>query len=237
MPQPTLLRLLRVLGLAAGLVIWILTFQWIAGDGPIPPPAGPVIVLVATLLPLPAVFLGRWALDRNPTVERTAWVTTIVHYAVAIPLGVSLIAGIAAARVWPCAYGGWLPLPCPDWPALVGLALVAISGIAALATVVNLALRGLGAPFAIALTRRLATDRLYAWTRNPMVLAGLALMVSLGVWLDSWWFIAWTVLAVAPTMLVFLKVYEERELELRFGEPYVDYKRRTAMLIPRPPRP
>jgi len=237
MRQHSLLRIFSVLGFAAALAVWILTLQRIERAGPIPPPPGPVILLIATLLPLPAIFLGRWALDRKPTEERAAWVTTFVHYAVAIPIGVGLIIAVSAGREWPCAYDGWLDLPCPAWPAAVGAALVAITGFASLLTVANLAVRGLGAPFAIALTKRLATDRLYSWTRNPMVLAGLALLVSIGVWLGSWWFIAWALLVVAPVMITFLAVYEERELEVRFGESYLAYKRRTAMLIPRPPRP
>jgi protein-S-isoprenylcysteine O-methyltransferase Ste14 len=31
-------------------------------------------------------------------------------------------------------------------------------------------------------------------------------------------------------------VYEERELELRFGASYLEYKSRTPMLFPRKPR-
>jgi len=40
-----------------------------------------------------------------------------------------------------------------------------------LLTVINLALKGFGAPFFIVLSRKLAADWLYAWTRDPMVLA------------------------------------------------------------------
>jgi protein-S-isoprenylcysteine O-methyltransferase Ste14 len=29
-----------------------------------------------------------------------------------------------------------------------------------------------------------------------------------------------------------LKIYEEKELELRFGESYLDYKRNTPFLLP-----
>ena len=46
--------------------------------------------------------------------------------------------------------------------------MVWISGLVCLLTVVNLALKGLGAPFFIQLSRRLSTDWMYAWSRNPM---------------------------------------------------------------------
>jgi len=47
------------------------------------------------------------------------------------------------------------------------LVLFIISGAAFLLTVINLALKGLGAPFAIALSKKVATGWMYAWTRNP----------------------------------------------------------------------
>ncbi len=101
---------------------------------------------------------------------------------------------------------------------------------------VNLALKGLGAPFAIALSRKLAVDWLYAWTRNPMVLAALAFLLSLGIWFQSALFVLWVLILFAPALLFFVKVYEERELEIRFGASYLEYKSRTPMLFPRKPR-
>jgi len=97
-------------------------------------------------------------------------------------------------------------------------------------------LRGFGAPFFIALSRKLAADWLYAWTRNPMVLAGLALLLSLGIWFQSMLFVLWAFILFAPALLVFVKVYEERELDIRFGASYLAYKSRTPMLFPRRPQ-
>jgi protein-S-isoprenylcysteine O-methyltransferase Ste14 len=77
---------------------------------------------------------------------------------------------------------------------------------------------------------------LYAWTRNPMVLASLSLLLSLGIWFQSALFVLWALLLAAPALLYFVKVYEERELEIRFGESYLEYKARTPMLFPRRPR-
>jgi len=37
-------------------------------------------------------------------------------------------------------------------------------------------------------------------------------------------------------VLFIVKVYEERELELRFGASYLEYKSKTPMLLPRKPR-
>jgi protein-S-isoprenylcysteine O-methyltransferase Ste14 len=37
-------------------------------------------------------------------------------------------------------------------------------------------------------------------------------------------------------MLFFMTYYEERELEVRFGASYLEYKARTPMLFPRKPK-
>jgi len=53
------------------------------------------------------------------------------------------------------------------------------------ATVVNPAIQGPGAPFAVALSKKIADGWLYSRTRNPMVLGALLFAVVLGLWLQS----------------------------------------------------
>jgi protein-S-isoprenylcysteine O-methyltransferase Ste14 len=186
------------------------------------------IIVGGVLLVYPIVWLGRMILDKQPTTSRAVWITTFVHYALVILFGAAIIRAIITHQDWP----GWtLPIPVD-----ISLPLVIITGAAALSTVVNLAFKGLGAPFAIALSRKLAVDLWYAWTRNPMVLATLAFFVSLGIWFQSALFVLWVLILFAPALLFFVKMYEERELELRFGASYLEYKSRTPMLFPRRPR-
>jgi protein-S-isoprenylcysteine O-methyltransferase Ste14 len=179
------------------------------------------------LLVFPVVWIGRRILDQQPAASHAAWVTTFVHYAVGILLGTAMIRAIDTYQTG----SGWLLLI----PAEIGLFLVIVTGGAILLSMINLALKGLGAPFAIALSQKLAVDWLYAWTRNPMVLAVLAFLISLGIWFQSVPFVLWTLILFAPALLVFVKVYEERELEIRFGTSYLEYKVRTPMLFPRRP--
>jgi hypothetical protein len=189
------------------------------------PVAGGLLIVGPLLAVFPAVWLGRRSLD-----ARRRWstrrVNSLIHFALMVLFG-----GDRRGR--------------PDGPELaglddpgtrIGLALVRVTGLVTILTVVNLAVRGLGAPFAIALSRRLATDWMYRWTRNPMVLAVLAFLVSFGVWIRSALFVVWVLLLVTPAWLYFLTAYEERELEIRFGEPYLEYKARTPMLLPGKPR-
>jgi protein-S-isoprenylcysteine O-methyltransferase Ste14 len=212
--------------------IAFLVFTWLiwlwALDQPLSNIMNLSIIVGDVLLAFPLVWLGRKILDRQPTTSRATWITMFVHYALGILFGVAIIRAVITHQDW----SGWtLPIPVE-----IGLLLVIVTGAAALLTVVNLALKGLGAPFAIALSRKLAVDWLYAWTRNPMVLAALAFLLALGIWFQSTLFVLWVFILVTPALLVFVKMYEERELEIRFGASYLKYKSRTSMLFPRKPR-
>lgn len=185
------------------------------------------IIVIGVLLTFPCVWLGRKILDRNPTMNRAVWVTTFVHLALGFTFGIPIIRAVITVRDWT----DWI-LPIPKG---IGLTFVIVTGVAFLLVVANLALKGLGAPMFIALSRKLAVDWLYAWTRNPMVLAGLALLLSVGIWFQSALFVLWALLLFTPALLFFVKVYEERELEIRFGASYLEYKARTPMLFPKKP--
>jgi protein-S-isoprenylcysteine O-methyltransferase Ste14 len=182
------------------------------------------IIMGGVLLTLPVVWLGRKTLDKRPTMSHAIWVTTFVHFGLSFTVGVPFVRAVTTHQDW----SGWV-LPVRSE---IGLALVIITGAASLLVVVNLALKGFGAP-GIVLSRKLTVDWLYAWTRNPMVLAGLAFFLSLGIWFQSVLFVLWVLILFAPALLFFVKVYEERELEIRFGASYLEYKSRTPILFPR----
>ncbi len=205
------------------LVLW----SWVLNQ-PFSNSADLTIITVGVLLVYPVVWLGRQLLDKKPTLSRVLWITTFVHFALMVLFGSATIRAAITHQQWV----GWqLPVPVE-----IGRLLVFVTGAAALLAVVNLAWKGLGAPFAIALSRKLTIDWLYAWTRNPMVLATLAFLVAIGVWFQSTLFVLWVLILVTPALLMFIKVYEERELEIRFGASYLEYKSRTPMLLPRRPR-
>jgi protein-S-isoprenylcysteine O-methyltransferase Ste14 len=213
----------RIALLAFAWILW-----WWALNAPLSNVMNLSIIVGGVLLVFPLVWLGRKILDRHLTASDVAWITTFVQFAVGSLFGVAIIRAVITHRDW----SGWtLPLP-----AEIGLSLAIITGAAFLLTVVNLALKGFGAPFFIALSRKLAADWLYAWTRNPMVLAALVFLLSLGIWFQSALFVLWVLILFAPALLFFVKVYEERELEFRFGASYLEYKSRTPMLFPRKPK-
>jgi protein-S-isoprenylcysteine O-methyltransferase Ste14 len=212
--------------IALMVLIWFV--WWLAAETPFSYALDLFIMVGGVLLTFPLVWLGRKILDQQPTMNRAVWITAFVHFALGFIFGVPIVRAVITHQDWP----DWI-LPIPS---VIGLALVMITGAAFLLVIVNLALKGFGAPFFIALSRKLAVDWLYAWTRNPMVLAGLAFLLSLGIWFQSVLFVLWALLLFAPALLFFVKVYEERELEIRFGASYLEYKARTPMLFPRKPK-
>ena len=212
----------RIVLFAVILIIW-----WLVLNASFSNVLNSSIIFGGVLLTFPIVWFGRKILDRHQTISHAVRTTTFVHFSLGFTFGVPIVLALKTHLNWI----GWV-LPIPT---VIGLVLVIITGTATFLTVLNLALKGFGAPFFIKLSQKLASDWMYAWTRNPMVLAVLSFSVSLGIWFQSILFVLWVLLLFAPALLFFVKVFEERELEFRFGASYLEYKSKTPMLFPRKP--
>jgi protein-S-isoprenylcysteine O-methyltransferase Ste14 len=81
--------------------------------------------------------------------------------------------------------------------------------------------------------RRLATTGPYSVTRNPLYLGGLCFALSAACFLKSVLVIALTMVA-AWIYFRWVISAEEEALEGIFGQAFLDYKRRTPRVIPRP---
>jgi len=184
----------------------------------------PALALAVPALILPVIWIGRSSLARNGTAAHATWVTRLVHFFVMSLMGVALISAVLAADMLPWKI---------SFPTRLADFLTTISATAVLFTVLNLAVRGFGAPWAIAISKRLATDWLYARTRNPMMLCLIIFLGCLGLGLHSALFLGWVAAVFVPAMVLFLHFYEERELEVRFGESYLRYRAVTPMFLPR----
>ncbi|MBO8183100.1 MAG: isoprenylcysteine carboxylmethyltransferase family protein [Archaeoglobus sp.] len=90
---------------------------------------------------------------------------------------------------------------------------------------------GKGTPSPAMPTQRLVVEKPYAYCRNPMIFGIMLYYLGLGVWLASLSFIGIVTFFVA-LLLIYVKLVEEKELEERFGEEYVEYKKRTPFLFP-----
>jgi protein-S-isoprenylcysteine O-methyltransferase Ste14 len=83
-------------------------------------------------------------------------------------------------------------------------------------------------------TQELLTDGPFRFCRNPMTLGAILAYLGMAVAART---VAGTalVVALAATLLVYLRRLEEGELTARFGEAYLAYRRETPFIIPRPP--
>lgn len=92
--------------------------------------------------------------------------------------------------------------------------------------------RGRGTPLPVMPTQELLTDGPFRYCRNPMTLG--AISAYLGIALMARTAAGTTMsLALAASLLAYLKLLEERELADRFGDGYLVYKRATPFIIPR----
>ena len=135
------LTVIRILIFGLSIPYWL----WLTRE-PLTPDATFVCVILAVAASYPTVWIGRQLLDAKPTKKRMEWVTTGVHFILLLFLGTAIIAAITTANNW----RGWV-IPLDQ---RISLVLMAVTSFVAFLTVINLALRGWGAPFAIALTRR-----------------------------------------------------------------------------------
>ena len=91
---------------------------------------------------------------------------------------------------------------------------------------------GKGTPAPYSPPKILVAIGIYRYVRNPMmvgvwcVLIGEAnLFISVGILI---WFLIFFIGSI-----LFVTLWEERDLETRFGEPYCEYKKRVPRWIPR----
>ena len=130
---------------------------------------------------------------------------------------------------------GWLHLPRFIYGLAnptVALLLIVPGGLfAEWAVCVQLSV-GRGTPLPVVATRRLIMESPYTYCRNPMALGTTMVYLGVAVWVGSLSAIA--LAFIYPSVIVvYTKLFEERELEKRFGSEYVEYKKRTPFVIPR----
>jgi protein-S-isoprenylcysteine O-methyltransferase Ste14 len=100
--------------------------------------------------------------------------------------------------------------------------------------ITNKLLRALGSGAnAFRLTKQIVADDIYKRTRNPMSLGFYLFALALGFGSASTFILLAVSLGLIPAHVFFLKYFEELELELRFGESYLQYKNSVPFLIPK----
>jgi protein-S-isoprenylcysteine O-methyltransferase Ste14 len=89
-----------------------------------------------------------------------------------------------------------------------------------------------GTPIPIMATKQLLTSKPYSFCRNPMALGTILFYVGISIIARSYLSFAVTIVFTS-FLIVMIKVFEEKEMALRFGDSYIRYKKKTPFLIPR----
>lgn len=102
----------------------------------------------------------------------------------------------------------------PGWRLLVsGIGLLGL--VLYLWTVFIQLKKGFGTPMPLLPPEKLLVGAPYSFCRNPMVLGVIVYYIGICVYVGSW-DVFYIVVAVAVLLLVYIKVWEEGELESRF---------------------
>jgi protein-S-isoprenylcysteine O-methyltransferase Ste14 len=94
-------------------------------------------------------------------------------------------------------------------------------------------IRARGTPIPFSPPPGFVTDGLYRIVRNPMHLGWALIMTGLAVLLQSFSLLVIGVPFFIVAHIIYYKLVEEKELERKFGQSYLDYKNRVGMFIPK----
>lgn len=90
--------------------------------------------------------------------------------------------------------------------------------------------KGTLAPWAA--TTHLVVEGPFKYTRNPMITGVLAILTAEALLLNTIYVFYWAVIFFLINCIYF-KLFEEKQLEKKFGEEYLVYKKNVPMWLPR----
>lgn len=147
-----------------------------------------------------------------------------VLYALVVPGALTIAMPWLLLHRHPMTMGG------PPWLRWAGWILVALGVVMIVLCVRDLVRRGRGTPAPQVPPIHLVTSGLYRWTRNPMYVGILAVLLgeSLAFWSRG---LLIATVCTWMSMELFLQAFEERTLRRRFGAEYEAYLRAVPRWI------
>jgi len=92
---------------------------------------------------------------------------------------------------------------------------------------------GKGTPMPLMATQNLVVQKPYLYCRNPIFFGVINLFFGISILFNSISSLV-MVLIFSVIILLYTRFIEEKELEIRFGDEYLTYKKRTPFIIPTP---
>jgi protein-S-isoprenylcysteine O-methyltransferase Ste14 len=178
-----------------------------------------------------AGILGVW-LRRHPSKVNAENSSRIMHFLFFAGLGIPFLISLFYPGLTHLdGLVGLEPLPLKSVFLIMGIVL-AVPGMYFLAAS-NKSLRALGSGTnAFRLTKHIVAADVYRYTRNPMSLGYYLFALGVGFISGSKLLTLYVLFGLIPAHLFFLRFFEELELELRLGESYTEYKKKTPFLFP-----
>lgn len=134
-----------------------------------------------------------------------------------------------ALRVRP--FDGQFALALPAWVSAPGVALMSLGGSLAALCIGVFVVRGHGTPALFDAPRKFVATGPYRYVRNPMYLGGFAVLAGFGLVLKSG-SVALFALVWLGLVHLFVVLFEEPALKLRFGAPYEAYCSAVPRWVP-----
>ena len=151
------------------------------------------------------------------------------------PIGIIFWFGLSALFVFASLWlDKLLPVHLSFSPPINLLSLIplVIGAILALWTVCTF-IKAKGSPVPRNPPKELVTTGLYSRVRNPMLLGWFLMLFGLGILLSSVSLIFIFTPIFILLNILYVKTIEEKEMEKKFGEQYLKYKKSIPMFIPR----
>jgi protein-S-isoprenylcysteine O-methyltransferase Ste14 len=171
------------------------------------------------------IFL-KWQNDKNSTGKHLLFlVIGAIIFPILIPTVLVIILPQVDKMIGLCSfYSGTINI-------VVGIGMMILGGLIAFSTIFAQIKFASGTPFPMVPTKKLLVFGPYKLCRNPMTLGTFMLYSGMAVMVGCYSALLFVVLFLLA-LLAYLKLVEEKELELRFGQEYLDYKKDTPFIIP-----
>ncbi len=114
---------------------------------------------------------------------------------------------------------------------VIGIVMILLGGAVAIWTIAAQITLASGTPFPMLPTKKLLVIGPFKYCRNPMTLGTVIAYAGVAIWVGSFTALL-AVIVFAALLIAYLKLIEEKELVLRFGDEYVEYKKNTPFIIP-----
>jgi len=161
------------------------------------------------------------------------------------PKGKRILALIIGALIFPISIPAVLVLLLPRADKIIGIGsfyvgygniiigaiAIIIGGFLAFWTIIAQIKLASGTPFPMLPTKKLLIIGPYKYCRNPMTLGTILAYSGVAISVGSYTALA-AVVIFSLILIVYLKLIEEKELEMRFGRGYLEYRINTPFILP-----